>query len=375
MKVLGVPYKSGWFTVVIPTLTFLLVWFGSSLLVLALLDWNASDWVGILICGSGILLGLMVSVAIYPFLLRLASRGRGELFLEGTVLRWRSGRRGYKIDFAQPYDAEIATDKGCTSLSLLQGKDAYVDIYFRGFSRSETINIFPAPFFVADLVVTPEMGSWGFDATADEPAVGDFATALLETLWHQRRQNSYFLIYDKFPWGRPPQPDFRHIRLIEWEKRTAEDEAFVQELERQFLDVLTNSYVRITPDYLVGWVYRSLRSTWGGQPDYCCVMPLGYIHVEASLPHPDWKTFIIGHVLKEELATAFGTTAPSGGPYLQDRYYLYVRGRDISGAPLELAFDWYGPGDNGYKESRLLVRFIQTAASRCEGNTRRKDQQ
>jgi hypothetical protein len=51
MKALKVPYMSGWFTVVIPALTFLMVWFGSSLIVLALLEWNVPDWLGMLICG------------------------------------------------------------------------------------------------------------------------------------------------------------------------------------------------------------------------------------------------------------------------------------------------------------------------------------
>jgi len=368
MKVLKVPYKSGWFVVVIPTLTFLMAWFGSSLLVLALLDWNVSDWVGILICGSGILPGLMVSVAIYPLLLRLVARGQGELCLEGAALRWRSGLRWHEIDFAQPHHAEMAAEQD--TLLTLQGNNTYVNIYFRGLPRREVLNLFPAPFFVDDLVVTPEMGSWGFDVTVDGPTVGDFATALLETLWHQRRQNRYFLMYEKFPWNRCPQPDFRHIRLIEWEKRSAEDEAFVKELEPHFIDGLTGSYVRATPDYLVGWVYQSVHSTLSGQPDYYCVMPLGYISAEVSLPRPDWKPFIIGHMLKEALATVLGTTAPSGGPYLEHRYYLYVRGRAIDGAPLELAFDWYGLVDNEYKEAKFLVRFIQTMKSRNKSNAR-----
>lgn len=372
MKVLKVPYKSGWFTVVIPTLTFVMVWFGSSLLVLALLDWNVSDWVGMLICGSGILPGLMVSVLIDPLLLRLASRGQGWLSLEGTVLRWRSGPRWYEMDFARPYRAEITADERVTSLTL-QGNNT-VNIFFRGFPRWKLLNIFPASFFVGDLVITPAMGSWGFDVMVDDPTVGDFATALLETLWHQRRHNHYFLIYEKFPWGRHPQPDFHHIRLIEWEKRTAEEEAFIQELERQFLDGLTGSYVRITPDYLVGWVYRSMHSTLSGQPDYYCVMPLGYISAEVSLPRPDWNPLIIGHILKGSLAAALGITAPSGGPYLEDRYYLYVRGRGIDGAPLELAFDWYGPVDHEYEEAKLMVRFIQTMKSGSKSTTHREDQ-
>jgi hypothetical protein len=357
MKWIRVPYKSGWFTVIIPTLTFLTVWFGSFLLALALLGWNVSDWVGMLLCAGGILPGLIVSAAIYPLLLRLAARGQGRLSLEGPTLRWRIGFRQGKINLAQPHDARIAADPTGAGLTL-QGNKAYVNIHFRGLPRQDVLEFFPAPFFVDDVFITPEMGSWGFDTAVDDATVRDFAVALLETLWGQRQKNRHFLLYQKFPWSRCPQPDFPYVRLIEWERRSVTEEAFIQQLEQQFVDGLSDSYVRATPDYLVGWVYRSVRSTLSGQPDYYCVMPLGYISAEASLPQPDWEPFIIGHVLKEALATALKTTAPAGGPYLEDRHYLYVRGQSEDGAPLELAFDWYGPADDGYDEAQFLVRFV-----------------
>jgi len=203
------------------------------------------------------------------------------------------------------------------------------------------------------------MGSWGFEDTIDSQAAGDFVAMLLKTLWKHRQQNRHFMLYEKFPWYRLPQPDFHYIRLIDWKKRCAEEETFVEKLLQQFVDGLTGSYVRVTPDYLVGWVYRSVGSTLSGQPDYYCVMPLGYINVEVSLPKPDWKPFIIGHVLKEMLTTALRTTTPGGGPYLQHRWYLHVHGRDAEGTPLELAFDWYGPGDSGYEEAQFVIRFVQ----------------
>lgn len=356
-------YKSGWFTVGIPTLTFLTVWFASSLLTLALLDWNVSDWVGMLICAGGILPGFIVSVLSYPLLLRLAERGRGEISLEGTLLRYRLGSRWRKIDLAQPHSAQIAADSNCAGLVLQTGK-AGVNIYFHRFSRRMVLDIFPAPYFVEELVVTPSMGSWGFEMTVDDPTQSGLARALLETLWRQRQKNRLFLLYEKFPWDHSPQPDSPYIRLIEWEKRSAEDEALIKRLEQQFIDGLTTSYVRLTPDYLLGWVYRSVRSHWTGQPDYYCLMPLGYISAEISLPRPDWEPFIIGHVLKEALAAALKTTAPAGGPYLEHRRYLYIRGRSADGAPMEFAFDWYNPGDEGYDEAQFLVLFVSVMKQR-----------
>lgn len=362
-KSINAPYKSGWFTVGIPTLTFLTVWFASSLLTLALLDWNVSDWVGMLICGGGILPGIIASVLTYPLLLRLAERGRGAMSLEGTLLRYRLGSRWRNIDLAQPHSAQIAADTGCAGL-VLQTDKAAVNIYFHRFSRQKVLDIFPAPYFVEELVVTPNMGSWGFETTLDDPTQSDFAMALLETLWNQRRNNRHFLLFEKFPWNRSPQPDSPYIRLIEWEKRSAEEEALIRRLEQQFIDSLTASYVRLTPDYLVGWVYRSVRSHVSGQPDYYSLMPLGYISAEVSLPRPDWEPFIIGHVLKQALAAALKTSAPAGGPYLEDRNYLYIRGKGADGAPTELAFDWFTPVDEGFEEAEFLVRFVTVMRQR-----------
>lgn len=358
---LTVPYKSAWFTVLLPTLIFLGVWFGLSLSILALLNWNTSDWLGMLICGGGIIPGLLASVATYPLLLRLSDRSRGELILQGDRLRWRTGRRWQEVDFSHPHHTQIAAggsglNKANASITLSPGGEM---IHLRGFRREEVLRLFPEPYFIDDLAVLPEEGLWGFDFHSADPDAVRFFTSLLECLWRNRANNRRFQLYQRFPWHDPPRPAFRHIRLIEWEKRTPEEEAFIQEFEKQFVDGLSSSYVRATPDYLVGWVYRSLKSNFSGWPDYYCLMPLGYIRAEVSLPRPDWKPFISGHVLKEALAATLGTTAPAGGPYLEHRHYLYVRGRGEGGEQLELAFDWFSPGDEGYEEAEMLVRFIQ----------------
>lgn len=358
---LTAPYKSAWFTVVLPTLIFLGVWFGLSLSILALLDWNTSDWLGMLICGGGIIPGFLVSVATYPLLKRLAGRGNGELILEGDRLSWRKGLRWHEHDFSRPHHVEIAAghsglNEPNASITLSPGGQM---IHLRGIRREEVLRMFPEPYFVEELAILPEEGLWGFEFQADDPHACSFFTALLECLWRNRENNRYFQLYQKFPWHDPPRPAFRHIRLIEWEKRTPSDEALIENLKSQFVDGLTTSYVRATPDYLLGWIYRSLKSNLSGFPDFYCIMPLGHITAEVSLPRPDWKPFVIGHALKEALATALGTTTPSGGPYLEHRRYLYVHGRGKDGAPLELAFDWFEPGDESYAESQFVVKFIQ----------------
>lgn len=358
---LTVPYKSAWFSVVLPTLIFLGVWFGLFLSILALLPWNTSDWLGMLICGGGIIPGLLVSVATYPLLVHLSDRGRGELILEGDRLRWRTGRRWQEMDFSQPHHTQIAAghsglNKANASITLSPGGQM---IHLRGMRRQEVLGLFPEPYFIDELAALPEEGLWGFEFHAADPNAVRFFTGLLECLWRNRAHNQRYQLFQKFPWNDPPRPAFRHIRLIEWEKRTPEEEALIQDLAGQFVDDLTSSYGRATPDYLVGWGYHSLKSNLSGWPDYYCRMPLGYIRAEVSLPRPDWKPFIIGHVLKEALATALGTTAPSGAPYLEHRRYLYIRGKGKDGTPLELAFDWFNPGDEGYEAAEMWVRFVQ----------------
>jgi len=158
MKVLRIPYTSGWFTVVIPTLTFLVVWLGSFVLIMALLNWQASEWLGMALFFGGIPLGFAVAVVTYPLQLRLAALGGGELRLDGTLLRWRSGRRWQQLDLAQAHYASITANKRAMSLTLSDERKAYVNIYFYGLGRQEVLSIFPAPFFVDELVVTPAMG-------------------------------------------------------------------------------------------------------------------------------------------------------------------------------------------------------------------------
>ncbi len=98
---------SGWFTIVIPTLTTSGIWAGVFLVPLALLGWNAHDWLGMLLCFGGFIPGLAAAWATHQLLLRLDERGRGELVLEDDCLRWRAGRRWQGIDFTQSPPASL----------------------------------------------------------------------------------------------------------------------------------------------------------------------------------------------------------------------------------------------------------------------------
>ncbi|MBC7226199.1 MAG: hypothetical protein H5T61_03080 [Thermoflexales bacterium] len=332
---LTLPYRSAWYTVLLPTLICLGVWAGLALGVPALRGWNIPGWLGALLCLGGFVPGLAAAWATYGLLLRLAERGRGEVVLEGDRLRWRTGRRWHEVDFTRPYWAGIAAGfsglgerNACISLN-----PGGQEIHLKGARREEVLRLFPEPGFVDELAALPEEGGWGFVLSADDPTAVRFFNALVECLWRNRQNNERFRLYQKFPWHRRPQPAFRHIRCIRPEERTPEDEALLADLQAQFLDGLADSPVRVTPDYLVGWAYRSPRGLIGGWPD-SYVMPLGFITADVSLPQPTL----------EEPA---------------EKRLLYVQGVGEDGNPLKLAFDWYGAMDKEHEEAEFVVRFVR----------------
>lgn len=329
---LTVPYKSGWYTVVLPTLITLGVWAGVFLGSLAFLDWNVPNWLGILLFFGGFVPGLAAAVLSYRFLLRLAERGRGEVVLEGDRLRWRTGRRWKEVDFAQPYKVEIAA-----GYSGLGEPSASITIYpeiqnfiLRGVRREEVLAIFPEPYFVKEQVFLPEEGIWGFDFSANDPQAASLFADLVKSLWLNRQQNELYRLYQKFPWHRRPQPAFRHIRFIETnpKKATPEERIFLENLKAQVVCSLRN--LEVTPDYLIGWYYYRRRGKLVvpvSEVSYA-VMPLGYISAELSL-------------------------RDSESPYR----FLFVRGSTADGTPLELAFEWYETQE--YEVAEFIVRFVE----------------
>lgn len=328
---LTVPYRSGWFTILLPTLITLGVWGGVVLGILALLGWNLPDWLGILLCLGGFLPGLAVAVATYPLLLRLAKRGKGEIVLEGSRLRWRAGLRWHQVDFTQPYEAEISAGVGETFTSSSYPAQTNACIYIRSDGqmfhlrnarRNDVLKLFPEPHFVNTIAVLPEEGSWGFEFSAEDADAVAFFSALLEHLWRTRQNNHYFHLYQKFPWDRRPNPAFSHIRFFDLKKE--EERLFVEGLKLQAvssLDALT-----LTPDYLMGWSSRSPGNSFSRIEEYV-VMPLGFITAE---------------------------TAGSG-----ESTQLIVRGKGQDGHPLKLAFDWYDPTSSRWDEAQFVLRFIR----------------
>lgn len=268
----------------------------------------------------------------YPFLMRLAESGQGELVLEGDRLRWRSRRRWQELNLRQAHKVRLAA--GSSGLGKANAcitlYPSFEKIHLRGGERKEMLGHFPEAQFFSELAVLPEEGGWGFVLDASDTTAHQFFMALLDCLWRNRHQNELFCLYHKFPWNYQPQPAFSHIRLIRWKERTASDEAFVAALERRVVDNLTDAPLRLTPDYLMGWVYE-----WFGIGDvWRAVMPLGYVRAKTSAGLESTE--------------------------------LYVYGTDEAGKPLRLKFDWYAPTDTRAEEAEFVVRFINAMAERVQ---------
>ncbi len=141
-----VPYVSGWFTVVLPTVEFLVLWSGLFLLVLWRLGWNVSDRLGCAIWGGSLVVAMAACVVTYPLLMRIASsmaiRMGRELLLEGDRLQWRRGSRRGEIDFAQPYHAKLEADRKYALVSINYGE---VEVHLEGFPREQVLEVFPDP--------------------------------------------------------------------------------------------------------------------------------------------------------------------------------------------------------------------------------------
>jgi hypothetical protein len=313
-------YTSGWFTVGIPLATFLSFFIGLPVLTMGLLNWQLPDAIGFALYGLGFLLGIVASVALYPFLMWLANRQTGEIEVDGSMVRWRSGRRWHSVDLERPYWAQIAAGpSGCgepnASVSLNRGQCM---VHLAGSHRQEVLQFFPEPYFLAETAILPQEGLWGFKLDLTDPEHRSLFHTLLQALWRTRKNNEYYILFSKFPWERRPDPAFTHIQTLHRGLMTEEQQFLIEEMEDRVLSAPTWS-ARLTPDYLLGADSKNYY-----------LMPLGHIYSEE------------------------GTVGSADA----DRP-LRIFGIDIYGRRITVRLPcWVTPGDDTYEEGQLLVRFV-----------------
>lgn len=355
-----IKYTSGWFTVIFPTLEFLLIWLGLSALFLARLHWNAPILVALLIFGGSLVVSLVVCVWTYPLLLKMAERGRGELGLEGNTIKWKLGSRWRRIDLGQPYRATLRAGysglgRPNASIDLRDDRESLV-VHLKGAWREDVLRYFPHRYFVGELALTPQEGLWGFVLDAADPPSAESFFQLASTLWATRENNELFLMYRKFPWDTIPRPAFRVIKAIDPRECSEREWEFLATLKSQIVSCPV-PWLAATPDYLLGYQWgvldelKDLVSSKAGEPSRYFVMPLGYVHAETLLPRPDLETFLIGHLI----VTALGG---SSAIPLRDKHLLRIQGIAENGQPMRIAFEWCGPADDKYEECEAFVRFV-----------------
>lgn len=323
-----VQYMSGWYTILLPTLTFLITWIGSFVGIGILLKWKWSDLLAVILLFICVLPGLIIAVATYPFFMTLARQGYGEIRLEGDRLHWRKGFLRHTLDLTQPYRAEIRaglSGLGKSSANIIFSNGLMV--HLKGASRDDVLHFFPEPYFVDTLAIQPEEGLWGFSLSGEDSVSASFFARLLQCLWNNRHQNERFCIYEKFPWHRSPHPSFQHIYIIDLKARPG-DRTFLDELKVQAF--ISYGDVQVTPDYLIGRPDKLLKGKSHRLGCDYCIMPLGYITAEVDIK-----------------------------PSLEESF-LYVYGVGEDGAHLKVVFGWYRPTyDKGEDEAKFILRFIQ----------------
>lgn len=336
-------YKSGWYIVIFPTLQFVIIVLGIPLAVGFLT--SSSLWAGLSFFLS-VPLGLFLAVTTYPFYLKLMTlnkkRNFGIIQLEKNHLIFQIGEEKEKIlDLNQEYKATIASNRSATHINISsENTKADYSIFIRGWNRKKTLEVFPAEYFIEDRVISPEMGMFGFELNIRTKEVMDFVNNLLLTLWLTRQKNKLFLIYQKFPWDSLPTPKFDYIKTFEEKNITWEEQQFLKEIEKKIFSTPI-PYLALTPDYLIAYKMKTFLKDFSD-----------YYFKEKNNPVQKYFVIPLGKV-KVKVLTPINVNDPSF-------YYLEIQCYDYNKKPVKLRFDWIGPTDENYYESKFFVQFINS---------------
>ncbi len=365
MKII-VEYKRGWFTIVLPTLQFIIILFSIPLLVGYLFK---NDFLVVLSYIVSFILALVLAVATYSFYEKLASNVRtfGEVDLKGEILTFKIGKgKKQTIDFNQEYIAKIAADEVSTSIDIYTKNYRHnFSVFISNINRNEVLKIFPEKFFFNEIVISPKMGNFGFNLEMSNLETKNFIYILLSTLYRTREKNILFSAYQKFPWNTNPMPKFSYIKIFNSENINTEEQEFLKEIESTMISSPV-PYLAITPDYLIGYEMKTFLKDFS---DYYFknknniikkyyIIPLGKVIAEVIGPTLDLKNFLIGKTILTFVSSLAGEVASGKGVYLQNVYHLKISTYDEKGKACDLLFEWLGPGDDNYDEGKYFIRFI-----------------
>jgi hypothetical protein len=258
--------------VVFPSLLFVSVWLAGPILAWRL--GAATAWI-ILSCLIGVTAATLVSIATYPLFQAIASKGKGMVRLEHHTLCWQVGGKQHVICLNQPYLAAVAVDTaagggGRTVLVEVENKRASMALYWTDVPADKVQDSFPAPYFIQATELLAKDSAPGFDLDGTDPSHLAFLEALLSSLWQTRHQNARFQTYSRFPWDVQPQPEYKHILVIDRSNPSpAERDLLAQEEPRTLFCIDT---LRLSPNYVLDV-----------EEEAVCAMPLGFVRTELEM--------------------------------------------------------------------------------------------
>lgn len=340
-------HRSAWFVVVLPTIEFLVILFGMPVLFHHVgLQGTSYVLLGLV---AGFVAAILVCVKTYGILLKMASRGSGELRLDGNGLKWQVNGKWKSLDLNGMHFAKIGVGGGysddSTGAGFSLGGDGGsegIGIHVRGVEPEDVLRLFPHPYFVDEFAIKPEEGAHGFDLAIQDEGVKTFLETLLAMLWKTRNSNKSFLAYRKFPWESMPDPEVVHIRKLAFRDGPTSNREYIRSLQQRVLSSPVPE-LAVTGDYLLGYQDDAPESLLdptasNHEPAHFFVMPLGHVFMERNLP-----TF--SHRWK-----------------VAEMHSVTVKGLDESGEQISVDVPWIGPSlgasTEALDEAAAFIKFV-----------------
>ncbi|MBC7334561.1 MAG: hypothetical protein H5T85_08985 [Actinobacteria bacterium] len=262
-----------------------------------------------------------LAVITYPIYLKIADKGKCELYFDGLWINWKKGLRWRKIALNKHYKARFEagtspTGKTCIAVEISDVKNS-VNIYVKTKNIYDLLKNFE-PYFIGDLPILPEEGGFGFVIEENNTYGIELFRSIIDALWNTRENNILYKKYISLPWDKVALPEFKYVSIFSDEDY--EYKKLIQKLEEDVIYRL-NTTTYLTKDYIV--TFRHLDKY---KKEYT-IFPLGYTVAELVTD-------------KENLQT-----------------YIKFSGYDINRIKVETT-QWIDEKEDTYWLSKLLVRFV-----------------
>ncbi len=263
-----VRYFSGWISIGIPTIIFLLIFPAAPIFIMSFTGGQIATWLAVLLFISFFIAALVVSVVTYPFILsldeRLSKNRFFEIELSENQLFWQSKIRRLQIDFTKTYYAEIRCGPTPTTYGFhssieiatinKEHKDKIVELHISNVDIEKVYEIFTPALFINQNAIKPREGLYGYILDGENEEHLHFYYDLLAALYRTRENNINYQIFNKFPWEHKPAPKNNRIEVLNYNNLDYTTQQWLKTLESEVISSPTDM-IRLTPDYLFGKSY------------------------------------------------------------------------------------------------------------------------